>query len=85
MRMLVWIVQRVGTRPRVSITSCESRYANHAVRTVQQDDGALRRGADVLQHALEVEAHRLRVEVAVLLHLHARVRKNVVVVACGRV
>lgn len=49
---------------------------------MQQDDGALGRGLDVLQHALKVEADGLRVEVAVLLNLYARVRENVVVVAC---
>ena len=49
--------------------------------TVQHDDRAIGRGLQVLQHALEREAHGGLVKVAVLLPLHARVGENVLVVA----
>ena len=44
---------------------------------MQDDDRALISAAEVLHHALKVQAHRLGLIVAVPLPLHARIRKDV--------
>ena len=44
---------------------------------MQDDDGALGCGAQVVHHALKVEADALRLKIPIPLPLHARVREDV--------